>query len=104
MVFQLRDAKTGQASYSHAKLMNQDGSGTAIQQNELRLEASRKTTIKGCHYPTEWQLSIPNQQIEITISALNPNAQMPLSVTYWEGPVTIDGSHSGTGYMELTGY
>ena len=104
VVFQLRDAKTGQASYSHAKLMNQDGSGTAIQQNELRLEASRKTTIKGCHYPTEWQLSIPNQQIEITISALNPNAQMPLSVTYWEGPVTIDGSHSGTGYMELTGY
>ncbi|MFA0728633.1 lipocalin family protein, partial [Vibrio sp. 10N.222.48.A4] len=23
---------------------------------------------------------------------------------YWEGPIVIEGTHSGTGYMELTGY
>lgn len=104
VVFQLRDAKTGQASYSHAKLMHKDGSGVAIQQNEIRLKPNKQTQIQGRHYPTEWQLSIPTQQVELSISALNPKAQMPLSVAYWEGPVTIDGSHSGTGYMELTGY
>ncbi|MBR9874984.1 carotenoid 1,2-hydratase [Vibrio sp. J1-1] len=104
VVFQLRDSRTGQASYSHAKLMHKDGSGIAIQQNNIHLEATKQTQIEGRNYPTEWQLSIPDQQVELTISALNPKAQMPLSVTYWEGPVTIDGSHSGTGYMELTGY
>ncbi|WP_417877873.1 lipocalin-like domain-containing protein [Vibrio sp.] len=104
VVFQLRDLKTGLASYSHAKLMQIDGSGTAIPQNDIHLEATKQTHIQDRNYPTEWQLSIPTQQIEITISALNPNAQMPLSVTYWEGSVIIDGSHSGTGYMELTGY
>ncbi|WP_319534806.1 lipocalin-like domain-containing protein [uncultured Vibrio sp.] len=104
VVFQLRDLKTGLASYSHAKLMQKDGSGTAIPQNDIRLKATKQTTIQGRDYPTEWQLAIPTQQVEITISALNPKAQMPLSVTYWEGPVIINGSHSGTGYMELTGY
>lgn len=28
----------------------------------------------------------------------------PLSVPYWEGPVILKRSHSGSGYMELTGY
>ncbi|WP_272165397.1 lipocalin-like domain-containing protein [Vibrio diabolicus] len=104
VVFQLRDSKTGQASYANARLMQQDGSGIAIPQKDIQLEATKQTEIQGRKYPTQWQVSIPNQQIELTISALNPNAKMPLSVPYWEGPVRIEGSHSGTGYMELTGY
>ncbi|EEZ90057.1 conserved hypothetical protein [Vibrio harveyi 1DA3] len=104
VVFQLRDSKTGQASYSSARLMQQDGSGIAIPQKDIQLEATKQTEIQGRNYPTQWQVSIPNQQIKLTVSALNPNAKMPLSVPYWEGPVRLDGSHSGTGYMELTGY
>ncbi|BBL91545.1 carotenoid 1,2-hydratase [Vibrio rotiferianus] len=104
VVFQLRDSKTGAASYSSAKLMQQDGSGIAIPQKDIQLEATKQTEIQGRKYPTQWQVSIPNQQIDLTVSALNPNSKMPLSVPYWEGPVRIDGSHSGTGYMELTGY
>ncbi|WP_199459184.1 lipocalin-like domain-containing protein [Vibrio owensii] len=104
VVFQLRDSKTGQASYSSARLMQQDGSGIAIPQKDIQLKATNQTEIQGRKYPTQWQVSIPNQQIELTVSALNPNAKMPLSVPYWEGPVRLDGSHSGTGYMELTGY
>lgn len=104
VVFQLRDSKTGAASYASAKRMQQDGSGIAISQKDIRLKATKQTEIQGRKYPTQWQVSIPNQQIELTVSALNPNAKMPLSVPYWEGPIRIGGSHSGTGYMELTGY
>ena len=104
VVFQLRDSKTGAAGYSSARLMQQDGSGIAIPQKDIQLKATKQTEIQGRKYPTQWQVSIPNQQIELTVSALNPNAKMPLSVPYWEGPVRIEGSHSGTGYMELTGY
>ncbi len=104
VVFQLRDTKTGKASFSSAKLMLQNGSGIAIPQKDIQLEATKQTEIQGHNYPTQWQVSIPNQQIELTVSALNPNAKMPLSVPYWEGPVRIEGTHSGTGYMELTGY
>ncbi|CDT57111.1 lipocalin-like domain-containing protein [Vibrio coralliirubri] len=104
VVFQLRNSTTGKASYSHARLMNQDGSGIAIKQQDIRLTAIRQTEIDGRDYPTEWQVSIPTKHIELTVSALNPNAKMPLSVPYWEGPIVIKGSHSGSGYMELTGY
>ncbi|MGV2986680.1 lipocalin-like domain-containing protein [Vibrio sp. E150_011] len=104
VVFQLRHSTTGETSYSHAKLMQQDGSGITIDQQDIRLIALKQTEIDGRDYPTKWQVSIPSQQIELTVSALNPNAKMPLSVPYWEGPITIEGSHSGSGYMELTGY
>ncbi|MGI9947067.1 lipocalin-like domain-containing protein [Vibrio hyugaensis] len=104
VVFQLRDSKTGQANYSHARLMQKDGEGIKIEQNEIRLKPTKQTQIEGRDYPTEWLVSMPAQRIEVTVSALNPNAKMPLSVPYWEGPVSIEGSHSGTGYMELTGY
>ncbi|MEZ9410054.1 lipocalin-like domain-containing protein [Vibrio lentus] len=104
VVFQLRNSTSGKASYSHAKLMNQDGSGITISQQDISLTAIKQTEIDGGDYPTEWQVSIPTQQIELTVSALNPEAKMPLSVPYWEGPIVIEGTHSGTGYMELTGY
>ncbi|PMG48361.1 hydrolase [Vibrio lentus] len=104
VVFQLRNSTSGKASYSHAKLMNQDGSGITISQQDISLTAIKQTEIDGRDYPTEWQVSIPTQQIELTVSALNPEAKMPLSVPYWEGPIVIKGSHYGSGYMELTGY
>ncbi|UPR32586.1 carotenoid 1,2-hydratase [Vibrio crassostreae] len=104
VVFQLRNSTSGKASYSHARLMNQDGSGITIKQQDISLTAIMQTEIDGRDYPTEWQVSIPTQQIELTVSALNPEAKMPLSVPYWEGPIVIKGSHSGSGYMELTGY
>jgi len=104
VVFQLRNSTSGEASYANARLMQQDGSGIAISQQEITLTAVKQTEIDGRDYPTEWQISIPTQQIELTVSALNPNAKMPLSVPYWEGPIVIKGSHSGSGYMELTGY
>ena len=104
VVFQLRNSTSGKGSYAHARLMKQDGSGLTIKQQDINLTAIKQTEIDGSDYPTKWQVSIPTQQIELTVSALNPNAKMPLSVPYWEGPVLIEGTHSGTGYMELTGY
>lgn len=104
VVFQLRNSATGEANYAHARLMQQDGSGTAISQQDITLTATKQTVIDGRDYPTEWQISIPTKNIELTVSALNPKAKMPLSVPYWEGPISIQGTHSGTGYMELTGY
>jgi len=29
---------------------------------------------------------------------------MRTSFPYWEGPISFAGSHSGVGYLEMTGY
>ena len=36
--------------------------------------------------------------------ALNARSWMGTSFPYWEGPISFRGSHSGVGYLEMTGY
>ncbi len=60
-------------------------------------------------YPSLWRLSIPSQQIEITIKPLINDQELNLSYRYWEGAVSIQGIKNGNpvrgrGYVELTGY
>jgi predicted secreted hydrolase len=104
VVFQLRDSETGDANYAYGQLMRRGRAGISISSQEITLKALDTVSIQGADYPTVWQLEIPEHQIALTIEALNPLAKMPLSVPYWEGSVTIEGTHQGSGYMELTGY
>lgn len=54
--------------------------------------------------PVKWRVELPVQDIDVTVDAVNENAWMTTSVPYWEGPVTVSGSHAGIGYLEMTGY
>jgi predicted secreted hydrolase len=54
--------------------------------------------------PVRWRVELPAQGVEVTVAAINENAWMTTSVPYWEGPVTVTGSHEGIGYLEMTGY
>jgi predicted secreted hydrolase len=54
--------------------------------------------------PVRWRVELPAQGVDVTVAAINENAWMATSVPYWEGPVTITGSHEGIGYLEMTGY
>ena len=54
--------------------------------------------------PVRWRVELPAQGVDVTVSAINDNAWMATSVPYWEGPVTVSGSHAGIGYLEMTGY
>ncbi|MCL1065969.1 carotenoid 1,2-hydratase [Shewanella olleyana] len=108
MVFQLRGADEKTPAFYSARRMFSAGSGRNITSAQSLDDISMtplswQQTDNG-KYPTSWQLAIASEQIDITISALNPNSNMPLSIPYWEGPISVIGSHSGDGYMELTGY
>ena len=41
---------------------------------------------------------------EIEVDALVPQAWMGTRFPYWEGPVKVQGSTAGRGYLEMTGY
>jgi len=100
MLFQLR----GEQNFYSARRMFADGSGHNVESGMIQMSAIDWHQIGDNRYPVSWKIAIPSEQIEITTHSLNPNANMPLSVNYWEGPINIQGSHSGEGYMELTGY
>lgn len=115
MLFQLRDQSPAESAkntpisaFYSARRMFADGTGRNINStdnpNDIQMTPLQwQHTVNG-DYPISWQVKIPSENIDLTITPLNPNSAMPLSTPYWEGPVQLSGSHTGTGYMELTGY
>ncbi|RBP80178.1 putative secreted hydrolase [Shewanella putrefaciens] len=115
MLFQLRDQSPAESAknapisaFYSARRMFADGTGRNINStdnpNDIQMTPLKwQHTVNG-DYPVSWQVKIPSENIDLTITPLNPNSAMPLSTPYWEGPVHLSGSHTGTGYMELTGY
>ena len=60
--------------------------------------------IEGRKLPVAWHLAIPSLALSIDCAPLNAKSWMRTSFSYWEGPIGFVGSHSGVGYLELTGY
>ena len=60
--------------------------------------------IEGRRLPVRWEVAIPSLSLAIECTPLNPKAWMGTSLSYWEGPIHFRGSHTGVGYLEMTGY
>lgn len=102
MGFRLRD-RDG-PPFTSATWIAPDGTPTPYGDGALSMTPLTTTEINGAALPTSWQIELPAQSLSARIEAINPRAWMPLSFPYWEGPVRISGSHSGRGYLEMTGY
>ena len=81
-----------------------DGKTTPFSNGKIKFIEEARSTINGKEIPTKWRLLLPEKQVDIEFEAINSNSWMATSVPYWEGPVTIKGSHTGRGYLEMTGY
>jgi predicted secreted hydrolase len=94
----------GATNYTSATWIGADGSAVPFADGAFAASPLAKHSVAGRQVPVDWRVSLPDKGIDVTVRALNPNAWMGTSVPYWEGPVTISGSHSGVGYLEMTGY
>ncbi len=101
MAFRLRDDQTG---FRSGTWIAADGSTSTLRDGDITLTPTVTTQTSGARVPTEWRVDIPSSDTRVTITALNPNSWMGTTVPYWEGPVYVSGSHSGRGYLEMTGY
>jgi predicted secreted hydrolase len=81
-----------------------DGRSHALQPSDIALTPSGATRVAGRDVPTAWKISVPSRNLEITSAPLNPQSWMDTRFKYWEGPITVTGSHAGEGYLEMTGY
>ncbi len=101
MGFRVRDARGG---YTSATWIDPQGRGQALPPGALHLAPLDHGQVQGRRIPTRWRVTLPARRLDIEVTALNPQSWMGTSFPYWEGPVTVDGSHSGRGYLEMTGY
>jgi len=100
MGFQLR----GNETYTSATWIEPDGTATPLPNGAFTAKPMEISDVAGRKIPTIWTVTLPEKGVNTTITAINPNAWMDTSVPYWEGPVRITGSHTGRGYLEMTGY
>jgi predicted secreted hydrolase len=80
------------------------GRSTEIASADNTITPTILTEIEGRKVPTGWRIMIPAHGLRIETMPLNAKAWMGTSFPYWEGPISFGGSHSGLGYLEMTGY
>ncbi|WP_226500085.1 lipocalin-like domain-containing protein [Pseudomonas sp. MWU16-30322] len=102
MLFRTR--QTDGAPYLTGTWISADGQTETLHGEQIKLTAQDTAKVAGRQMPVRWSISIPDKHLDISLDALNPNAWMNLRIPYWEGPVRINGSHGGRGYLEMTGY
>ena len=101
MLYRLRNADG--TAYTAATWIAADGTAETVPDGVARGEPLSQTEVAGRELPLRWRLLWPEKGLDVTVEAMTPLAWNDLSVPYWEGPVTVSGSHPGRGYLELTG-
>lgn len=102
MVYRLRDDKGG--TYTVGTWIGPDGTPDPLGPGELAMTPGATTSVTGRNVPINWQVTLAGRQLDIRLKAIYPDSWMATLVPYWEGPVRFDGSHTGVGYLEMSGY
>lgn len=101
MGFRLRDSGAG---FSSGTWINSNGNPETLPPHAFKITPLETMVIEGRTIPTRWRVVIGQKGVDLKTEPLNANAWMATRFPYWEGPVRFHGSHSGHGYVEMTGY
>lgn len=102
MGFRLRGESSG--AFTAATWIAPDGAASPYPDGALSAEPLDDTVVEGRRIPTRWRIRLPDRSLDVEVEAINPQAWMSTRFPYWEGPVAVAGTHSGRGYLEMTGY
>ncbi|SDW38675.1 Predicted secreted hydrolase [Ruegeria halocynthiae] len=101
MAFRLRGDR---GDFTAATWIEPNGHATPLPDGSVALTPLETTRVEQRDVPTRWQVSLPDRGVDVEVSAITSKAWMGTRFEYWEGPVSISGSHEGRGYLEMTGY
>ena len=111
MMFQIRRDDGSIQPESSASWIYADGSNEYFQADDFSIEVTDTWTSEttGIVYPSEWKITVPEIDLEMTGRPLMNNQELVMSTVYWEGVVRFEGtlgeaSVSAEGYFEMTGY
>jgi predicted secreted hydrolase len=111
MYYQLRKKDGSADPFSSGMLVPPQGEPVRLTREDVRLEVldTWKSPRSGGVYPARWRLEVPSRQLQLTVTPLLADQELPVSFRYWEGANRLEGTHAGQpvrgfGYVELTGY
>jgi predicted secreted hydrolase len=105
----------GGPSIVDGSLVAADGSVTFLDRDDVIVIPTDTWTSphSGVTYPSGWRVAVPAAQLALALSPALRDQELDTTastdVLYWEGEVTVAGTHAGQpvaglGYVELTGY
>jgi predicted secreted hydrolase len=101
MVYRMRQEE---GAYLAGTWIEPDGTAHPLSPGQIVATPGATAEVAGRRLPVEWRLDIPDFGLAVDTVAVNAQSWMGTAYSYWEGPVRISGSHSGRGYLEMTGY
>ncbi|MCZ4241336.1 putative secreted hydrolase [Alteromonas sp. I10] len=94
--------------FTTASYIAENGTKETIEQANVSITPTAYETINEGEslrsVPTAWHIQIPMKDIDVSIRPFKESQWNQSLFPYYEGRVDIKGSHSGSGFMELTGY
>jgi predicted secreted hydrolase len=102
MLYRMR--QTDGQHYGSGKWIAPDGKAELLASADIAMTPLAFTEIEGRKIPTSWRIAVPKFALAIDCTPLNARCWMGTSFPYWEGPISFGGSHTGVGYLEMTGY
>jgi predicted secreted hydrolase len=113
MLYELRNRDAARAPYIAGTFVDGAGHATPLARSEIGMTPLDwwRSPRTGARYPIKWKLAVPSRGVSLECTAAIPNQELDFSTgagsaspVYWEGAVRYNGSQTGAGYMELTGY
>jgi predicted secreted hydrolase len=102
MLYRMR--QTDGHHYASGNWILPDGKTRQILSTDVEMVPNAPVEIERHKLPVAWHVAIPSLALSIECAPLNAKSWMGTGVSYWEGPISFAGSHSGVGYLEMTGY
>jgi predicted secreted hydrolase len=103
MLFELRRKDGSIDPYSSGTFIDAEGKAHHLRRADFTLQP----LAKWGKYPVKWKIQVPSLHIDLTCRAALENQLLSApggGQKYWEGAVDYTGSHTGVGYLEMTGY
>ena len=103
MLFQLRRKDGSIDPFSAGTFVDAQGQAHHLRKEDFTLQP----VTRWQKYPVEWRLEVPSLHIALMCRAVLQNQELTGKgggPRYWEGAVDYTGTHTGVGYLEMTGY
>lgn len=99
----------GKPDYQTGTYIYANGTSKPLSKQQISLTKLNSETIDskiGVQkiFPSEWEISIPELDVKLKTKVSKRDQFNPSRFSYYEGSINVSGTHSGIGFMELTGY
>jgi predicted secreted hydrolase len=102
MLFKMRHQQS--EDFWSGTLLTENRQTILLSEEDIIGTALETEIVDGKSLPLTWSIKLPKQGFDIKVSPMQVQQWNPGRFAYYEGGTVISGSHTGVGFIELTGY